>query len=109
MPPARDGEPPEYRTFLLPKSDYTIQRDWDVLGLRATGSHDIVVNDVFVPPSENDPGALFVKVSVEEPVTPLTVNGEVVLAWITAVTSAVLTELIVTAPVLVPLFVTVPT
>jgi 3-hydroxy-9,10-secoandrosta-1,3,5(10)-triene-9,17-dione monooxygenase len=49
VPPARAGEPPEYRTFLLPKQDYTIQRDWDVLGLRATGSHDIVVNDVFVP------------------------------------------------------------
>ncbi|CAB3785946.1 Flavin-dependent monooxygenase, oxygenase subunit HsaA [Paraburkholderia caffeinitolerans] len=49
VPPARAGEPPEYRTFLLPKSDYTIERDWDVLGLRATGSHDIVVNDVFVP------------------------------------------------------------
>ncbi|MFX1767102.1 acyl-CoA dehydrogenase family protein [Paraburkholderia sp. A1RI-2L] len=49
VPPARAGEPPEYRTFLLPKSDYKIERDWDVLGLRATGSHDIVVNDVFVP------------------------------------------------------------
>jgi 3-hydroxy-9,10-secoandrosta-1,3,5(10)-triene-9,17-dione monooxygenase len=49
VPPARAGEPPEYRTFLLPRSDYTIERDWDVLGLRATGSHDIVVNDVFVP------------------------------------------------------------
>ncbi|WP_321889330.1 acyl-CoA dehydrogenase family protein [Paraburkholderia bannensis] len=49
VPPARDGEPPEYRTFLLPKSAYRIERDWDVLGLRATGSHDIVVDDVFVP------------------------------------------------------------
>ncbi|QBR02823.1 acyl-CoA dehydrogenase family protein [Paraburkholderia pallida] len=49
VPPAKAGEPPEYRTFLLPKSDYTIEQDWDVLGLRATGSHDIIVNDVFVP------------------------------------------------------------
>jgi 3-hydroxy-9,10-secoandrosta-1,3,5(10)-triene-9,17-dione monooxygenase len=49
VPPARAGEPPEYRTFLLPRSDYTIEHDWDVLGLRATGSHDIVVNDAFVP------------------------------------------------------------
>ena len=49
VPPAVAGEPPEYRTFLLPKSDYQIQQDWDVLGLRATGSHDIVVDDVFVP------------------------------------------------------------
>ncbi|WP_321801356.1 acyl-CoA dehydrogenase family protein [Caballeronia sp. J97] len=49
VPPAKTGEPPEYRTFLLPKSDYRIEQDWDVLGLRATGSHDIVVDDVFVP------------------------------------------------------------
>lgn len=49
VPPANPGEPPEYRTFLLPKSDYRIEQDWDVLGLRATGSHDIVVDDVFVP------------------------------------------------------------
>ncbi|MFD1561654.1 acyl-CoA dehydrogenase family protein [Paraburkholderia silviterrae] len=49
VPPAKAGEPPEYRTFLLPKSDYAIEQDWDVLGLRATGSHDIIVNDVFVP------------------------------------------------------------
>src|SRR5262249_21663401 len=40
---------PHYRTFLLPKSDYTIVRNWDTLGLRATGSHDIVVDNVFVP------------------------------------------------------------
>ncbi|WP_205193577.1 flavin-dependent monooxygenase, partial [Burkholderia sp. LMG 13014] len=49
VPPAEAGQPPEYRTFLLPKADYRIQQDWDVLGLRATGSHDIVVDDVFVP------------------------------------------------------------
>ncbi|AOI60150.1 acyl-CoA dehydrogenase family protein [Burkholderia diffusa] len=49
VPAAVAGQPPEYRTFLLPKSDYRIQQDWDVLGLRATGSHDIVVDDVFVP------------------------------------------------------------
>nr|WP_277627178.1 acyl-CoA dehydrogenase family protein [Burkholderia stabilis] len=49
VPPAVAGQPLEYRTFLLPKSDYRIEQDWDVLGLRATGSHDIVVDDVFVP------------------------------------------------------------
>ncbi len=49
VPPANPGEPPEYRTFLLPKSDYKIEQDWDVLGLRATGSHDILVDDAFVP------------------------------------------------------------
>lgn len=49
VPPAEPGGAYDYRTFLLPRSDYRIVRNWDVLGLRATGSHDIVVDDVFVP------------------------------------------------------------
>ena len=48
--PKRDGsEGLEHTTFLLPKSDYRIERNWDVLGLRGTGSHDIVVDNAFVP------------------------------------------------------------
>ncbi len=38
-----------YRTFLLPRSDYQIVDNWDVVGLKGTGSHDIVVDDKFVP------------------------------------------------------------
>jgi len=38
-----------YRTLLLPISDYQIVDNWDVVGLQGTGSHDIVVDDVFVP------------------------------------------------------------
>lgn len=38
-----------YSTFLLPREDYTIEENWDVVGLQGTGSHDIVVEDVFVP------------------------------------------------------------
>jgi len=38
-----------YRTFLVPMSDYQIVDNWDVVGLQGTGSHDIVVDDVFVP------------------------------------------------------------
>ena len=38
-----------YRTFLVPISDYDIVHNWDVVGLQGTGSHDIVVNDAFVP------------------------------------------------------------
>lgn len=49
VPPKEEGGPPEYRTFLLPRSDYRIERNWDVLGLRGTGSHDIVVDGCFVP------------------------------------------------------------
>jgi len=38
-----------YRTFLVPIEDYEILENWDVVGLQGTGSHDIVVDDVFVP------------------------------------------------------------
>ena len=38
-----------YRTFLLPAADYSIVENWDVVGLKGTGSHDIIVDDVFVP------------------------------------------------------------
>jgi 3-hydroxy-9,10-secoandrosta-1,3,5(10)-triene-9,17-dione monooxygenase len=38
-----------YRTFLVPISDYEIVDNWDVVGLQGTGSHDVVVDDAFVP------------------------------------------------------------
>ena len=43
-----DGKPVEMRYFLLPRSDYEIDRTWDTVGLRGTGSNDIVVDDAFV-------------------------------------------------------------
>ncbi|MEE2834715.1 MAG: acyl-CoA dehydrogenase family protein [Myxococcota bacterium] len=50
--PAAEGAPPgppDMRTFLLPKSDYRIDRTWNVAGLQGTGSHNIVVDGAFVP------------------------------------------------------------
>ncbi|MDD3763920.1 MAG: acyl-CoA dehydrogenase family protein [Nevskiales bacterium] len=44
-----EGQPPEYRTFLLPRSDFEVVDTWHVMGLKGTGSKDIVVKDVFVP------------------------------------------------------------
>ncbi len=38
-----------YRTFLVPIEDYEIIPNWEVIGLQGTGSHDIVVEDAFVP------------------------------------------------------------
>jgi len=39
-----------YRTFLIPKSDYIIEDTWNVMGLQATGSNDVVIETpVFVP------------------------------------------------------------
>lgn len=47
--PVDDGAPPDMRTFLLPRRDYTIEDNWHVAGLKGTGSKDIVVDDAFVP------------------------------------------------------------
>jgi 3-hydroxy-9,10-secoandrosta-1,3,5(10)-triene-9,17-dione monooxygenase len=44
-----DNRPIDFRTFLLPRADYSIDDVWDTVGLRGTGSNDIVVDDVFVP------------------------------------------------------------
>ncbi|WP_280447504.1 3-hydroxy-9,10-secoandrosta-1,3,5(10)-triene-9,17-dione monooxygenase oxygenase subunit [Nocardia cyriacigeorgica] len=44
-----DGEPADSCTFLVPVDDYTVVDVWESVGLRGTGSNDIVVDDVFVP------------------------------------------------------------
>jgi 3-hydroxy-9,10-secoandrosta-1,3,5(10)-triene-9,17-dione monooxygenase len=49
VPPEKEGAPPEMRTFLVPRSDYRIDDNWFVAGLKATGSKDIVVSSAFVP------------------------------------------------------------
>ncbi|VVE70109.1 flavin-dependent monooxygenase [Pandoraea captiosa] len=49
VPSEQEGAAPEYRTFLLPKADYTVIHNWNTFGLKGTGSHDIVVEDAFVP------------------------------------------------------------
>lgn len=42
--------PGALRHFILPRSDYDIVQDsWDVVGLRGTGSKDVVIKDTFVP------------------------------------------------------------
>jgi 3-hydroxy-9,10-secoandrosta-1,3,5(10)-triene-9,17-dione monooxygenase len=44
-----DGNPTDFRTFLLPRADYAVDDVWDTIGLRGTGSNDIIVDKVFVP------------------------------------------------------------
>ncbi|MFS3130732.1 acyl-CoA dehydrogenase family protein [Nocardioides sp. Bht2] len=42
--------PPQPYHVILPRSDYEIVEDsWDVVGLRGTGSKDIIVKDAFIP------------------------------------------------------------
>jgi 3-hydroxy-9,10-secoandrosta-1,3,5(10)-triene-9,17-dione monooxygenase len=51
VPPTQEheGAPPDVRSFLVPRSDYTIDDNWQVMGLCGTGSKDIVVEEAFVP------------------------------------------------------------
>ncbi|MFT8674987.1 MAG: acyl-CoA dehydrogenase family protein [Acetobacter sp.] len=37
------------RTAVMPRSSVRIDETWDTIGLAGTGSHDVVVDDVFVP------------------------------------------------------------
>lgn len=37
------------RMAVMPRSKITIEENWDVMGMLATGSHDLVVDDVIVP------------------------------------------------------------
>jgi alkylation response protein AidB-like acyl-CoA dehydrogenase len=64
-----DGAP-KYRLCLFPRQDVQIIDVWHVSGLRATGSNDYMVEDLFVPaahtleipgfsPIPRDPGALY--------------------------------------------------
>lgn len=45
---ATDGEP-EARFFALPRKSFTVLETWDSVGMKATSSHSVVVDDVFVP------------------------------------------------------------
>ncbi|TYL45547.1 hydroxylase [Nocardioides sp. BGMRC 2183] len=46
----RMAMPPQNYHVILPRADYEIVEDsWDVVGLRGTGSKDIVVKDAFIP------------------------------------------------------------
>lgn len=44
-----DGNVVDFKTFMVPRKDYTIIDVWNTVGLRGTGSNDILVEDVFIP------------------------------------------------------------
>lgn len=49
VPAVEGGAPADFCTFLVPAADYRIDDVWHTVGLRGTGSNDIVVDDAFVP------------------------------------------------------------
>lgn len=49
VPPGVGRETPEMRLFLVPRNDYAIDDVWRVIGLKGTGSNDLVIEDAFVP------------------------------------------------------------
>lgn len=46
-----DGERPDARLAFFPCSEVEVHDTWDTVGMRATGSHDFSVKDIFVPAS----------------------------------------------------------
>ena len=44
-----EGQVVDFKTFMVPRHQYRIEDVWNVVGLRGTGSNDIIVEDVFVP------------------------------------------------------------
>ncbi len=40
---------PDFWTFLVPRQDFIVHRCWNTIGLGGTGSHDVEVQDAFVP------------------------------------------------------------
>jgi len=47
--PSAQDRVPHTRAFLLPRQDCQIQQTWSVAGLAASGSNNVLVEDVFVP------------------------------------------------------------
>jgi 3-hydroxy-9,10-secoandrosta-1,3,5(10)-triene-9,17-dione monooxygenase len=44
-----DNQVIDFRTFMVPREKYQIVDVWNVVGLRGTGSNDIVVDETFIP------------------------------------------------------------
>lgn len=45
----QDSGPPRRTTLLVPRADFAIRDTWRSMGLRGTGTNDVIVRDAFVP------------------------------------------------------------
>jgi 3-hydroxy-9,10-secoandrosta-1,3,5(10)-triene-9,17-dione monooxygenase len=59
VPPAEPGALPGVSVMMIERGDFTIVDNWDVVGMRGTGSRRVVVDDVFVPSHRAAPSPLF--------------------------------------------------
>lgn len=69
---------PDLRVFFVPKGRYTILDTWHVGGLRGSGSHDVVVDDVFVPIEDSfapAPPVVSNSPLTQLPIIPMMVTG----------------------------------
>ena len=48
VPDPETGKP-DFWTFLVPRKDFKVLQIWDTIGLGGTGSHDVTVEDAYVP------------------------------------------------------------
>jgi 3-hydroxy-9,10-secoandrosta-1,3,5(10)-triene-9,17-dione monooxygenase len=60
VPDETTGQEQPHWAF-LPRADFSVDDTWHVAGMRGSGSHDLVVSDVFVPEHRlsDQPGVLF--------------------------------------------------
>jgi alkylation response protein AidB-like acyl-CoA dehydrogenase len=69
---------PDLRVLFVPKGRYSILDTWHVGGLRGSGSHDIVVDDVFVPVEDSGapaPPTASDSPLVQLPIVPMMIAG----------------------------------
>ncbi len=74
---------PDWRFLVFPASDAEIIDTWHVSGLRATGSHDIAVRDIFVPANR------VISIVEDEPTRPGPLYAFPVLGVFAAVVASV--------------------
>ncbi len=46
---AEEGKPAVPLTFIVPRDEVVLEDTWDVVGMRATGSYDLILTDLFIP------------------------------------------------------------
>lgn len=59
IPSEQPGEMPALLFVLIDRKDFSIVDNWDVVGMRGTGSRRVVVKDVFVPEHRVAPSPFF--------------------------------------------------